>query len=275
VVERRVAFVTGASRGIGRAASIALAEQGYDLVVTARTRKEGESFDGRPLPGSIETTAREVRERGGRALEIPLDLLDRSSIESALERTLSEWGQIDLLLNNGIYTGPGSMDHLLDLELERVETIFQANLFSQILLTQKVLPGMLERGSGILINMVSAAGLGDPPAPAGLGGWGYAYAASKAALHRMVGVLAVEHAGRGVLFFNLEPGFVITEAMKLNDPDGALADKFAGAPPTVPAAAIAWLASDPGAGEWNGKTVFAQKLCLKLGLHPDWRRQRG
>ena len=61
-MERRVAFVTGASRGIGKAASLALAGKGYHVVVTARTVKEGESFDGPPLPGSLETTAREIRE---------------------------------------------------------------------------------------------------------------------------------------------------------------------------------------------------------------------
>jgi NAD(P)-dependent dehydrogenase (short-subunit alcohol dehydrogenase family) len=263
--------VTGASRGIGKAASLALAGKGYDVAITARTLREGECNDGRPLSGSLEATAREIRERGGLALPIRLDLLDRASLEAAVEKTCGDWGQIDLLLNNGIYTGPGSMDHFLDLDLDRVETMFQANLFSQIFLTQKVLPGMLERGRGIVINMVSAAGLGDPPARAGQGGWGFGYAATKAAFQRMVGVLAVEHPGRGVRFHNVEPGFVLTEAMKLQDADGAISQRFPGAPPEVPAAVIAWLACDPAAEEWNGKTVLAQKLCLELQLLPDWR----
>ena len=64
---RKVAFVTGASRGIGRASAIALAEKGFDVVVTARTMTEGETADGRPLPGSVETTSAEVRARGSRA----------------------------------------------------------------------------------------------------------------------------------------------------------------------------------------------------------------
>jgi NAD(P)-dependent dehydrogenase (short-subunit alcohol dehydrogenase family) len=163
------------------------------------------------------------------------------------------------------------MDLFLDLDLDVVETLFQANLFAQIDLTQRVLAGMLERGRGIVINMVSGAGMSDPPAPANQGGWGFAYAASKAAFHRMVGVLAVEHRGSGLHFVNVEPGFVMTEAMKLNDPDGAIARKFRAAPPSVPAAAIAWLASEPGAAEHDGQTLYAQKLCLELGLHPDWR----
>ena len=113
--------------------------------------------------------------------------------------------------------------------------------------------------------------MSDPPAPAGRGGWGAAYGASKGAFQRLAGVLAVEHRGQGVQFYNLEPGFVMTEAMALNDPDGELSKYQKGAPMEVPAAVIAWLATDPAALEWNGKNVFAQPLCLELGLQPDWR----
>jgi hypothetical protein len=70
---------------------------------------------------------------------------------------------------------------------------------------------------------------------------------------------------------NVEPGFVMTEAMQLNDPDGEIRKRFRPAPPSVPAAVIAWLAEGGAAGEWNGATVFAQKLALELDLHPDWR----
>lgn len=268
---RKVAFVTGASRGIGAASSIALAGAGFDVVVTARTVEEGQSADGRSLPGSLETSAAAVRAAGGRALAIPLDLLDRDSVRGALDKVLSQWGRIDLLLNNGIYTGPGSMDLFLDLDDSTIEVIFQANLFAQIEITRRVLPPMLARNSGTVINMVSGAGVMDPPAPASSGGWGYAYAASKAALHRMVGILAVEHAGSDVRFHNLDPGFVMTEAMKLNDPDGAIARKFRAAPASVPAAAVAWLASGSEAALHNGQTVSAQRLCLDLDLHADWR----
>ena len=268
---RKVAFITGASRGIGRASAIALAQRGFDVVVTARTLVEGQTADGRPLPGSVETTAQAVREAGQEALPLPLDLLDRSSIAAAVDHTLAQWGHIDVLLNNGIYTGPASMQHFLDLDMESIEQLFSANFFSQIYITAMVLPHMLERKTGVVINMVSGAGLTDPPAPAGEGGWGFAYGASKGALHRMVGVLAVEHRNSGVRFHNLEPGFVMTEAMKLNDPDGALEKFQKPAPPSVPAAAIAWLASEPEAEEWNGQTLFAQKFALDRGLHEDWR----
>lgn len=163
------------------------------------------------------------------------------------------------------------MQRLLDLELDDVRALFEANLFAQLSLVQRVLPGMLERGDGLVFNMTSKAGLADPPAPAGHGGWGFAYAASKAAFHRMVGVLAVEHADSGVSFVNVEPGFVMTEAMKLNDPDGEISKRLRGAPPSVPAAVIAHLAEPGNAREHDGNTVLAQRLCAKLELHEDWR----
>ena len=267
----RVAFVTGASRGIGRASAIELARRGFDIVVTARTMVEGESTDGRALSGSVETTAAAVRDLGRDALPLRLDLLDRASIDAAIDETLDRWGRIDLLLNNGIYVGPANMQRVLDLALEDVGQMFLANVFNQLYTTQRVLPGMLSRSSGSVINMISGAGMSDPPAPAGEGGWGFAYGASKGAFQRMAGVLAVEHRDSGVHFHNLEPGFVMTEAMRLNDPDGALEKFQKAAPMTVPARVIGWLAVDPGAAEWNGRTLFAQGFALEKRLHDDWR----
>jgi NAD(P)-dependent dehydrogenase (short-subunit alcohol dehydrogenase family) len=86
----------------------------------------------------------------------------------------------------------------------------------------------------------------------------------------MVGVLAVEHLGRGVRFRNVEPGLVLTEAMELHDSDGVISQKVPGATPEVSAPVIDWLASDPDAEEWNGRTVYVQKLRLDLRLLPDW-----
>jgi NAD(P)-dependent dehydrogenase (short-subunit alcohol dehydrogenase family) len=278
-VTRRIAFITGASRGIGAASAIALARAGFDVVVTARTVREGERHargsrvgdrDDRPLPGSLETTARAIRAADREALAIRLDLLDRASILAAVDETETRWGPIDLLVNNGIYQGPGIMDHVLDLRIEDIERIYRGNVFSQLVLIQRVLPGMLERRRGALVNLVSASGMSDPPAPAGEGGWGFGYSSSKAAFQRLVGVLAVEHRDCGVRFHNLEPGLIITEMMKETGMNAEFEAHFRGAPPEVPAAVVAWLATDPAAAEWQGKTVFAQKLCAKLGLLPGW-----
>ena len=90
-------------------------------------------------------------------------------------------------------------------------------------------------------------------------------------MHRVVGVLGVEHRGSGVRFVNVVTGFEMTEAMTLNDPDGEISRHVRPALPTVPAATVAWLATSPDAREWDGRTAFAQKLCLEHDLHPDWR----
>jgi NAD(P)-dependent dehydrogenase (short-subunit alcohol dehydrogenase family) len=111
----------------------------------------------------------------------------------------------------------------------------------------------------------------DPTAPVGEGGWGYAYAASKAAFHRLAGHLAVELGDRGVIAVNVDPGHVITERMAANAQRLGLEGKYAGAPATAPAAAIAWLATSPDAAALNGQTVNGLKLVLERELHPDWR----
>lgn len=284
-MSRKVAFVTGASRGIGKAVAIGLAEIGYDVVVTARTVHEGEKYDYSPtvkqenqraMPGSIHVTADEVRKRGRDALPIRLDLLDRSSIDAAIEQTLREWGHIDVLVNNGIYQGPGVMDRFLDLSDDVIKKIFEGNVFAQIHLTQIVLPGMLERGGGIVIDITSNAALNDPPGPAGEGGWGFAYGASKGAFHRMAGMLKVELGARGIRAYNVEPGLIVHESQKaLLGEDNDLIRHYGGAPVEVMAATINWIVSDPEAVPLNGQTIFAQRLCKERPLVPGWPPARG
>jgi NAD(P)-dependent dehydrogenase (short-subunit alcohol dehydrogenase family) len=271
---RGVAFVTGASRGIGRATALALAERGFDCALAARsvTGREVHEYSPdsrrslrRAMPGSLEETAAAVRGQGRRALVVRLDLLDPASVDAAAREALRAFGAVDLLVNNAIYQGPGIMDRLLETDPDRLEDILRGNVTSQLRLVQRLLPGMLERRRGAIVNVVSAAGLSDPPAPPDRGGWGFAYGASKAALIRMAGCLAVEHADSGVSFFNLEPGLVLTESMRVQGlTEELLASVGGGVPPEVPAAVIAWLATDPGAAAWHGRTVRAQELYGEL-----------
>ena len=241
-----VAFVTGASRGIGKAGALALADAGYDVVVTARTLRAGESHDygttvaeaGRDLalPGSVEETAEEVRQRGRRALALRLDLTDRKTLDAAVETTLAEWGRIDVLYNNGIYQGPGLMDPFLELPDDKLALVFEGNLFGQFHLTRKVVRHMLERGGGTVVNMTSTAGLVDPERPTGKGGWGFAYGASKSAFHRMAAFLHLELRDRGIRAYNIDPGYVATESQRaiLGEDDPIYRHQVAhGAPPAV------------------------------------------
>jgi NAD(P)-dependent dehydrogenase (short-subunit alcohol dehydrogenase family) len=271
-----VAFVTGASRGIGKASAVALANAGFDVAVGARTVHEGEGVDDsddrrRPVPGSLDATAAEIEAAGRRALAVRMDVMDRASLGAAVSLVQERWGGIDVLVNNAVNTGPGSMTRMLELDLSVVEEKIEANAIAPLILVNLILPGMLERGGGTIINVTSPVATNDPPAPAGEGGWGLAYAMSKGAMHRMAGILAVELGPLGIRAFNLDPGFVVTERMAILQGEHGL-QSYRGAPPSVPGAVVAWLAAGPaGADELNGKTIVAQKVALQLDLHPDWR----
>jgi NAD(P)-dependent dehydrogenase (short-subunit alcohol dehydrogenase family) len=277
VADARVAFVTGASRGIGKQSAIALARAGLDVVITARTVHEGDGVDdsdgqGRRLPGSLDATTEEVEAAGRRALPVPMDLHDRTTLGAAVDTALGEWGRIDVLVNNAVDTGPGSMSRFEDTTIEQIETKLAANVVAQVALIKAVLPGMLERGDGTIVNITSAVAINDPPAPAGEGGWGSAYAMSKGAFHRLAAILAVEYRDRGIKAFNVEPGFIVTERMEVNASALGLEGRYPGAPPTVPAAVVAWLATAPEATGRNGETFSAQKFAKEQNLHEPWWR---
>jgi NAD(P)-dependent dehydrogenase (short-subunit alcohol dehydrogenase family) len=277
----RVALVTGASRGIGRCAAIALARRGLDVVITARTMREG---DGRahassslvhdepvPIAGSLESTAAAIEAVGRTCVPVPMDLMDRASVEGAAEAALASLGRVDVLVNNAIYQGPGTMDRLLDLPLELAERCLVGDYLHPLLLTQLVLPGMLERGEGRLVNMLSEAAFTTPPAPAGRGGWGVAYAAAKAAFHRVTDMCHVEFASEGVWAFSIAPGLTLTESMRASGTDKVLVDAgHVPAPPEVAGEVAAWLGDDPDAGRYEGQMVSSRTLCKELGLVPGW-----
>ena len=257
-----VALVTGASRGIGRAIAVALAQEGYDVAITARTVVEGTSADG--LPGSLESTAAEIQQAGRRALPVALDLLDRAALVPAVEQVLSTWGVIDVLVNNAIYVGAGNDDRFIDVDPAMLERRLFANLTAQLLLSQRVLRAMVEHGGGTVINISSGVAVSDPPAPVGEGGWALGYACAKGGFHRMAGVVAVELGQRGVRCFNLEPGFVATERVKSRAPLAFVAER--GKDPAVVGAVAAWMLRQPAGALPNGTTVSVDRIAQDLGL---------
>jgi NAD(P)-dependent dehydrogenase (short-subunit alcohol dehydrogenase family) len=279
-MSRPVALVTGASRGIGKAVAIELAAAGHDVAITARTVEEGETrehsstlrrSDTRPLPGSLTTTAAAIEEHGVRALAVPADLLDHPSLVIAADAVLRAWGRVDVLVNNGRYIGPGHMDHFVDTPIRVLRDHIEANALAPLVLVKAVLPQMLDRGEGVIVDITSGAGYGDPPAPAGEGGWGLGYAISKGALHRIAGVLALELAGRGVRAYNVQPGFIATERMAIDMAEFGF-DASSGAPPSVVAKVVRWLVESPDAVALNGRNIEAQDLCAERGLLEGWPR---
>lgn len=279
---RKRAFVTGASRGIGKAIAIRLAEGGFDVAITARTVEEGEQrehsstvkkSDTTPLPGSLSSTAEAMRAAGAEVLVLPADLLDRASLGAAATTVLERWGGVDLLVHNARFIGPGHMDLIIETPVEVLEKHVQGNALSPLVLTRYFLPAMVKQGGGTIVYITSTAGYTPPAAKAGAGGWGLSYAMSKHAGHSMAGILAVECGDQGIRAFNVQPGPIGTERIA-QDMAGFgfdASDTSFWQPPQVIGETVHWLATSPDADAYNGQTVQGQELCHQRRLLSGWQ----
>jgi 3-oxoacyl-[acyl-carrier protein] reductase len=187
----RVALVTGASRGIGRAIAIALASHGAAVVAGARG-------DGAAAVSS------EILGGGGLADAVTLDVTDRRSIQQAVEGAVARFGQLDILVNNaGI-----ARDHLLlRLKPDDWDAVIATNLTAAYLCAQAVLRPMLKRGGGRIINITSVVGQAGNAGQAN-------YAASKAGLIGFTKALALEVASRQITVNAVAPGLIETDMTK-------------------------------------------------------------
>ena len=276
ITATKVAIVTGATRGIGKAAALSLAREGFNVVITGRTVKEGEgratmpyATDGQQVavPGSLETTAEAIRVLGREVLPVVMDVLDRSTMDTVVEQTLRKWGRIDLLLNNALYQGPGLMFPFADFSFEQLEKSVLGNLVNQTYLARLVLPIMIKQGGGTYISLSSNAAVSAPPAPPSQGGWGFVYGAPKSAFHRIAEFIHVEHAKDGILAFNVEPGFTVTEATVAMFGAGSAPDFNRNA--TTPATTgdvVAWLATRPEARELAGTLIGSPGFFKSRGI---------
>jgi NAD(P)-dependent dehydrogenase (short-subunit alcohol dehydrogenase family) len=192
-LEGRTALVTGASRGIGRAIALGMAEHGADLVLVSR-RREG-----------LEAVAHEVAALGRRADVIAANVGEEASLEALVAELDARALRVDVLVNNAA-TNP-VMGPLLELELAAWRKVFDTNLTGPFLLSRALGRRMAERGSGAIVNIASNGGVS--PAP-GIG----AYCTSKAALLHLTRCLAVELGPRGVRVNAIAPGLVETRMAK-------------------------------------------------------------
>jgi NAD(P)-dependent dehydrogenase (short-subunit alcohol dehydrogenase family) len=276
MAERKVAFITGASRGIGRGCALELARRGFDLVLTARTVTGAERYEHsstvkrsatEPLPGSLEQTAAEVRGLGVEALVARLDLSLREDWPSAIAAAMQRFGRIDVLVNNGRYIGPGHMDRFEDTPVELLEQMMLCNVIAPLHLIKLCLPIMRRQGGGIVINVTSTAGDRETDAPIGKGGWGLGYSITKAAFNRMVPGLAKELRADNIAVIGLMPGFVGTERMAIELKDFGF-DASKGLPVENPGRVCAMLATSSDPLYFSGKDIYGP------GFHAEHAKVR-
>jgi NAD(P)-dependent dehydrogenase (short-subunit alcohol dehydrogenase family) len=258
----RVAVVTGASRGIGRACARHLAAAGFDVALAARTLKEGDAPGG--LPGSLDAAAADVEGAGRRALRCRLDLLDLASCTRAVEEAVAELGPVEVLVNSGIYYG-GGMQPFADTPIEEYQRAFTANVIAPLHLIQQVLPSMRQLGGGLVVNISSGAGQNETRAQPGAGGWPLLYSVTKAAFNRSTAGLAKELRGERIAVVNLEPGVVATERMVMYTSQQGI-DLDAGVSMDIPGLVCAHLAAHPTPMAFSGRTVDAPQFSVWAGL---------
>ncbi len=192
----RVALVTGGGRGIGRGIALELADAGASVAVAARTRAQ------------VEETAAEV---GGLAIEA--DVSEEPSVARMLATVESELGPIDVLVNNA-GVSLSERDRAWELDPAAWWQVFEVNVLGAYLCCRGVIPGMLERGRGRIVNVASGAAY----LP---GTTSTAYSASKAGLHRFGEILANQLRPHGIPVFSISPGLVRTEMTEGTFPDDA------------------------------------------------------
>jgi 3-oxoacyl-[acyl-carrier protein] reductase len=222
-VRGQKALVTGASRGIGRAIALALADAGLDVALLARDRK------------ALESLAREVESKGVRALALPCDVTDRDAAKRAVDRAAETFGSLHVLVNNAGVMGRGAAH---DLDLETFDHVLDVNVRAVASMTRFALPHILRSGPGsrAVIHIASVAGKMTFPG-------GAAYCASKHAVLGFTGSVFEDVREHGVKVSAICPGFVATDMVSDRGLDMAKMIQ-----PEDVAEAVLFVVSFPGTG---------------------------
>lgn len=230
----KVAVVTGASRGIGKAAALALATHGAKVVVNYARSSE-----------AAEAIAQEINTAGGEAVALQADVSQSTEVDNLIKQTLDKFGRIDILVNNA---GITKDTLLLRMKLEQWQAVIDLNLTGVFLCTKAVSKTMLKQRSGRIINIASVAGQMGNPGQAN-------YSAAKAGVIGFTKTVAKELANRGITVNAVAPGFIetdMTHDLKSDDIVKLIPLGRYGKPEEV-AGTICFLAADPAAAYITGQ----------------------
>jgi len=226
----KIAFITGASSGIGASTAYAFAAEGAKLLLTARRTDK------------IEAVAAEALKKGAQAVHtFTLDVRDQTAVASAIAALPAEWASIDVLVNNaGLSRG---LDKLYQGKIEDWEEMIDTNVKGLLYVTRAVVPGMVDRNSGHIVNMGSTAG--ELPYPNGA-----VYCATKAAEKSINDGLRQDLLGTPLRVTSIDPGMVETDfsLVRFHGDEARAAKVYQGVTPLTPddvADAIVWAASRP------------------------------
>jgi NAD(P)-dependent dehydrogenase (short-subunit alcohol dehydrogenase family) len=241
VFEGKVALVTGASRGVGAATAVALAEAGCDVACAARSTQSSPQR----TPGTLDETIARIEALGRRGLAVPTNLAVDDEVVAMVARTVDHFGRIDVLVNNAAITFIGD----LDIPLNRYDLIMQVNLRAPLIAIREAAPAMAATGDGgVIINVSSVAAMYPH-------GGLMAYGISKIGLERLTVDAALQLAPSGIAVncFRIDIG-VASEGFVANTPG---ADHSAWEPSEVAAEGILWMVRQPAAYSGRRESMFA------------------
>lgn len=232
-------MITGASKGLGKALTQYFAKEGYNLAICARNES------------AIEDVKKEAEQLGADVLAVSADMSRAKDVERFVALTEEYFGKIDVLINNASILGPSPMPYLLDYPEQDFEEVLRVNTIGPFLVTRRVLPIMLQKQQGSIINITSEAGA------TGYAGWG-AYGISKFALEGLTETWADEVSESGVRVNMVDPGEMDTDMHALAVPD---CDYDLAKPEDI-TAVFGYLASD-ASSHITGKRFEAQSFQLE------------